>query len=66
MFSAEAILFLVYILAVGNTPYGKRHLTEEKLTFTAIFLVPLTDHFDAFFNPKNASETNATNKTPPT
>ena len=39
---------------------------ERKLTFTAIFLVLLADHFDAFFNAKNTSDTNATSNTPPT
>ena len=38
----------------------------RKLTSTAIFLVLLTNQFGAFFNPKNASETNATNNNPPT
>ena len=37
----------------------------RKLTLTAIFFVPLPDQFDAFFNPKNASETNAKTITPP-
>ena len=64
-----------YILAVGNTPYEKRHTSQtvcyapavylrRKLTFTAIFLVLLTDRFHAFFNPTHASETNATSNTP--
>ena len=39
---------------------------RRKLTFAAIFLVLLTSQFDAIFNPKNASDTNATNNTPPT
>ena len=38
---------------------------RRKLTFTAIFIVLLPDQFDAFFNPKNVSETNAINITPP-
>ena len=73
----KVILFLVYILAVGNTHYGKRPTSryicydsavyhKRKLTFTAIFLVLLTDQFDAIFNPKNASETNDINNTSPT
>ena len=51
IFSAEAILFLVYILAVANGPYGKRPTSgtilvyvkatavylRRKLTFTAKF-----------------------------
>ena len=36
------------------------------LTFTAVFLERLTDHFHAFFNPQTPSEMNATNITPPT
>ena len=67
----------ICILAVGNTPYGKRHTSQNmyvtplpyvgrNFTFAVIFLVPLTDQFDAFFNPQITSETNATNNTPPT
>ena len=68
----------IYILAVGNTPYGKRHTSrtilvsvttplQSKLTFTAIFLVLLTDQFDAFLTRKTPQRrTNATNNTPPT
>ena len=37
----------------------------RKLTFTAIFFALLPDQFDAFFDPKNVSETNAINITPP-
>ena len=69
--SAEALLFPVYI---GNTPYGKRHISRTepvlvhlglKLTFTPIYVVQVPDQFDAFFNPKNASEKNAKNTTLP-
>ena len=38
---------------------------RRKIAFTAIFLGLLSDQFDAFFNPKNVSETNAINITPP-
>ena len=38
---------------------------RRKLTSTAIFFVRLPDYFDTFFNPKNVSETNAINITPP-
>ena len=38
---------------------------RRKLTFTAILFVLLPDQSDAFFNPKNVSETNAINITPP-
>ena len=41
-------------------------ISRRKLIFTAIFQVLPTDQFDAFFNPKNASETNTTNNTPST
>ena len=62
----------IYI-PVGNTPYRKRHVTrtisttpqqsivEEGLHSPQSFLVRLTNQFGAFFNPKNASETKATN-----
>ena len=68
----------IYILALGSTPYGKKaYLPNQtykssavylrrKLTFTAIFLVLTTNQFDAFFNPKNASDRNATNSARPT
>ena len=29
-FSAEAILFQVYVIVVGNAPYGKRHVSRTK------------------------------------
>ena len=45
--------------------YASAIYLGRNLTFTAIFWVLLTDQFDAF-NPKNASETNATKNTPPT
>ena len=65
-------LFLVY---VGNTPYGKYHtsrtdlrsdcsLSQKKAYIHANLFVLLPDRFDAFFNPKNVSETNAINITP--
>ena len=72
----EAILFLVYILydsggnhALRKTSYLPNHVCypsavylRRKLTFTALFWVRLKYYqFDTFFNPKNASETNATN-----
>ena len=38
---------------------------RRKFAFTAIFLVLLPVQFDAFLNPKNVSETNAINVTPP-
>ena len=38
---------------------------RRKLTSTAIFFVLLPDQFDAMFNPKNVSETNAINIIPP-
>ena len=61
-----------YILPAGNTPYRKRHNTrtmcitplqsilEEGLHSRQSFFVRLTNQFDAFVNPKNASETKAT------
>ena len=63
-----------YILPVGNTLYRKRHITrticvmllqsilEAGLHSRPSFWVRLTNQFDAFFNPKNASHTNATNE----
>ena len=67
-----------YILAVGThalrkTPYlpiricyASAVYLGRKFSFTAFFLVLLTNRFDAF-NPKNASETTLyTNNTPPT
>ena len=65
-------------LAVGNTPYGKRHISRTKLgnplqsifeessRSRQSFWVLLSNQFDAFFNQKNTSDTNATNNTPPT
>ena len=64
------------ILPAGNTPYWKSKTREqydvlrlcslsyleEGLHSRQSFLVRLTNQFDAFFNPKNASETKATNK----
>ena len=56
--------------ALRKTSYLTKHICyasavclRRKLTFTAIFLAQLTDQFDASFNPKNASETNATSNT---
>ena len=37
---------------------------RRKLTFTAILFVLLPDQFDAFFNPRNVSETNVINIAP--
>ena len=63
-----------YILSAGNTPYRKPHntrticntplqsISEADLYSRRSFLVRLTNQFDAFFNPKNVSETKATNK----
>ena len=69
------------MLAAGKTPYGKRH-TSRTISATplqsiveAISAAPLqsiveesllTDQFDTFINPKNASETNARNNASPT
>ena len=38
---------------------------EESLHSQHFFLVLLPDHFDALFNPKNVSETNAIKNNPP-
>ena len=64
-----------HILPVGNTPYRKRHNTRTTRCITPLqsileaglhsrqsLLVRLTNQFDAFFIPKNASETKAANK----
>ena len=63
-----------HISPVGNTPYRKPHNTRTMCTIPLqsileaglhsrqSFLVRLTNQFDAFFNPKNAPETKATNK----
>ena len=70
--SRSYTLSSMHSLAVGNTPYGKRHtsqtiyLTPLRSQKKACILVLLTYQFDALFNPKNASETNATNNTPTT
>ena len=51
----------------NNKCYTSAVYLRRKLVFSAIFLEPLTDQFDSFFNPKNTSETNATNNNiPPT
>ena len=62
------------ISPVGNTPYQKPHNTRIICTMPLqsivevgshsrqYFLVRLTNQFDAFFNPKNALETKASNK----
>ena len=63
---------------VGNTPYGKRTAYLSNRTCVAASLTyqikacvhpnifgQLPDQFDAFFNPKNASEKDAKNITPP-
>ena len=72
LFWAEAILFPTYVLPAGHTPYWKRHNTramcitplqpilEEGLHSRQSFLVRVTNQFDAFVNPKNASEKKAT------
>ena len=61
----------IFFLPVGNTPYRKSHnswtisitplqsMSEEGLHSQQHFLVWLTNQFDAFFNPRNALETNA-------
>ena len=68
-------------LAVGNTPpngirktpylpnhicYASAVYLGRKPTFATIFLARPKNKIDAFFNPKNASEMNARNNTPPT
>ena len=62
------------ILPAANAPYRKRHntrtvcitplqsISEEGLRSRQSFLVRLSNHFDAFFDPKKAPETKATNK----
>ena len=76
-FPAEAILFPIHATVVGNTPYGKRHISRTepvlvqaeylrlKRTFTPIFFVQVPDQFDALFNRKNDSEKDAKNITRP-
>ena len=63
-----------YILPAGNTPYRKRQETrtiyitplesilDEGLHSRQYCLVRLNNQFNAFFNPKNASETKASTK----
>ena len=79
LLSRSYTVFRIYILAVRNTACGKRHTSRitsvtplysavhlrRKLPLTAIVLVLLTDQFDAFFNPKIASQTDAARNTPP-
>ena len=68
----------IYTLVVGNSPYAKRRTSQnepmlvevkylrlKRTSFTPIFFVHVPDQFDAFFNPKNASEEDAKNNTPP-
>ena len=62
------------MLSVGSTSNRKPHNTqtirtkplqymfEEGLHSRQSFMVRLTNQFDAFFDPKNASETKSTNK----
>ena len=47
--------------------YGKLNILDPSLHSTPIVFVLVPDQFDAFlfFNPKNASEKNAKNTTPP-
>ena len=66
-----------YSLVVGNIPYGKRHTSRTRTCVGAslvywikvythpIFFNKVPDHLDAFFNPRNASEKDAKNITPP-
>ena len=68
-FLADAILLLVYSLAVGKhslrkTPYLPSHICyasdsavylKRKLTFTVVVSGRQTNPFDAFFSPKNAA-----------
>ena len=61
----------------SSKPYGKRHTSRTEpvlvqakyirfnITFTPIVVVQVPDQVDAFFNPKNASEKDAKNITPP-
>ena len=73
--SRSHVISDTYILpVVGNTPYRKHHNTRticitplqsilvEGLHLRQYFLVRLTNQFHALLNPKNASETKATNK----
>ena len=77
-FSAEAILFPVIHSSgsVGNTPYGKRYISRTKAVYGKLNILDKSLHspqsfctragqFDEFSNPKNASEKNAKNITPP-
>lgn len=58
----------VYVLAVGNNPYERRHTSTaipvtplvylaRRFTSTAIFVVLLTDQFDTFVNPDKTLQT---------
>ena len=62
-FWAEAVLFFVHIVAVGNTPYGKRHTSRtvflatlqpilQESLFTAIVLVLLPKSIRRFLQPE--------------
>ena len=48
----------------NNISYASAVYLGRHITCTVLFLVRLTYRFGAFFNPKNASEANATNNTP--
>ena len=58
-------------LIIRKTTYLTNHIrcvfaVYRILEYSLHSLVLLTDLFDAFFNPKNTSEKNATRNTPPT
>ena len=69
--------YFQYIYIYSSKPYGKRHTSRTEpvlvqakyirfnITFTPIVVVQVPDQVDAFFNPKNASEKDAKNITPP-
>ena len=43
-FSAEAILFQVYVIVVGNAPYGKRHVSRTKPVYGKLNILDQSLH----------------------
>ena len=71
LFYLQLIYFKKHVLREtsylpNHTCYAAAVNLRRKLAFTSIFLALLTNQFDAFFNPNNASEMNATNSASPT
>ena len=67
-FSRSYTISSIYIRVVGNTPYGRRHISRTKAVYGKLskikgyihpsHFVQVPNQFDAFFNSKNAPEKN--------